>query len=766
MSRERREPRPFSSSLFTRVVRRRIDPQEVSVTDNSRLLLECRCANVDPSLALAITGEGEVLGWWGASRVIVMADGEFPVWRVAMDEPMEPTEFKFVLVDRLTHEIKYWESGYNRLLRVTQSEGVERVECYTPIFDDAPLWRGVGVSIPIFSLRTEQSMGVGDFYDLKRMVDWAVEREMSVIQILPINDTIMDGTWRDSYPYNSNSTIALHPQDLALREVGVVANDSLREEFESRAQELNALEQIDYPEMMRLKMEYLREIFAQQQGVMSPDYQEFVETNRWWLEPYTLYSYLRDLHSTPDFREWGEWSKYSAELYDRLDDAARQELEFYCFVQYHLHLQLLDASNYARSKGVAIKGDIPIGVSRTSVEVWQHPRLFRVDMQAGAPPDPFSAVGQTWGFPTYNWDIMARDGYSWWVARMRKMAEYFDAYRIDHILGLFRIWEIPLGAVQGLTGHFSPALPLLPEQINQLGVTFKDHYTTPYITDEVLKEHLLGLEGCDIKSVIKRYFAPAEWGGYRFKRGYNTQRKIVDSCEESPLRDQLILLHNEVLFVEDGAKRGSYHPRIAGCDTYLFKSLTPAEQHAFRSLHDDFYYSRHNEFWRDSAMMKLPTLVESTEMLVCGEDLGMIPACVEDVMNELEILSLEIERMPKQTGVRFADPAHYPYLSVCTTSTHDMTTIRGWWREDRALIESYCCEALSIDGDSPKECSAEVARLIIDRHINSSSMLTILPWQDWMAVDELLRNPDVEAERINVPANSRHYWRYRMHLTL
>ncbi|MFR9578767.1 MAG: 4-alpha-glucanotransferase, partial [Rikenellaceae bacterium] len=762
------ESRPLSSSLFTKAVFQRVEPVQPKYSKSVTTQLECRCARVEPTQALAIVGDSEMLGEWGRSGVVLLSDALYPLWQLALENVERHSEFKFVVVDRESHEILYWERGDNRLIVPYRGEqaGVRTldvVEYSTPIFD-TPLWRGIGVSIPVFSLRTERSMGIGDFADLKSMVDWAVDRKMSVIQILPINDTIMGGTWEDSYPYNSNSTIALHPQYLALSEVGVVEAEELRTEFESRARELNALPQIDYSAVMQLKMEYLREVFRQNRSKTqkSKSYRDFVAANSWWLESYTLFSYLRDKYNTPDFREWGVESKYSPKLLKSLDKKAQREMEFYSFLQYHLDRQLLDAAAYARSRGVAIKGDIPIGVSRTSVDVWQHPELFRVDMQAGAPPDLFSDLGQNWGFPTYNWERMACDGYSWWCARFRKMAEYFDAYRIDHILGFFRIWQIPQGSVQGLVGHFAPALPLSPSQIESWGVKFEAYYTEPYITEAILVE----IFGNDASSVKREYFSKGEMGRLKFKRKYDTQRKLVAAIEESYVREQLMLLHNELLFVEDGSQKGMYHPRISGCDTYLYAALSSSEQSAFRALHDDFYYVRHNDFWRESALRKLPTLVASTSMMVCGEDLGMIPACVPDVMAREQILTLEIERMPKQMGVAFGDPANYPYLSVCTTSTHDMATIRGWWREDRDLIARYYREALGQDGALAEECSGDVAKMIIERHITSNAMLTILPWQDWMAVDEVLRNPDVDAERINVPANSRHYWRYRMHIPL
>jgi 4-alpha-glucanotransferase len=356
-----------------------------------------------------------------------------------------------------------------------------------------------------------------------------------------------------------------------------------------------------------------------------------------------------------------------------------------------------------------LKGDIPIGISRTSVEAWSNPGLFCLESQAGAPPDAFARDGQNWGFPTYNWQAMAAERYQWFARRFTKMADYFDAYRIDHILGFFRIWEIPCTTKSGLLGHFNPAMPLTTEEIAQWGITFyKERHATPFT---------LGDE-------------------------------------------------TDVLFVEDPYQPGTYHPRINGFDTESFKALPEHERKAFYALHDHFFYHRHNDFWYREAMKKLPALIDATDMLVCGEDLGMIPACVPDVMNELRILSLEIQRMPKAFGCTFDNPANYPYYSVCTTSTHDMSGIRGWWEEDPTLTQRYWSELLHQRGKAPGECEAWICESIVRQHLDSPAMLTILPLQDWMAMDEHLRYPDPAFERINVPANSNHYWRYRMHLTL
>ncbi len=629
------------------------------------------------------------------------------------------------------------------------------------------LHRGAGVAIPVFSLRSHSSMGVGDFMDLKLMVDWAVATGQRIIQLLPINDTTMSHTWEDSYPYNANSIFALHPQYLSLKRAGTLRDEAMQRDAEAEGQRLNELDAVDYVGVNTLKDRYMRQLYAEQGDVTlaSKEFKKFIKDNGYWLRPYALYSLLRDKYATIDFEKWGEEAHYSEELCKRYTDARSRhyrEIAYYYYVQYNLHIQLLEARDYARSKGVGFKGDIPIGVSRTSVDVWCTPQLFNLKQQAGAPPDDFSVLGQNWGFPTYNWHVMARDGYAWWVARFRKMAEYFDAYRIDHILGFFRIWEIPLSARHGLLGHFSPALPYSVAEIEEYGFKFDSSYLTPDINDWILEE-FFGGEAQRVKSL---YF-DKEGDKYRFKQRYNTQIKILTHVEAGEEQDALMLLFSEVLFIEDPYKKGHYHPRISAQGSYKFRAMCDEDKRRYNALYDNFYYHRHNDFWKVEAMRKLPTLISSTQMLTCGEDLGMIPACVEEVMNELKILSLEIQRMPKEMGVAFGNTQSYKEMSVCTTSTHDMTPLRAWMLEDGELSLKYTREVLNVDswqvGSDP---APAVCQMIVEKHLHSPAMWTILPLQDWLSMSEELRCKDPLVERINIPARSRHYWRYRMHLTL
>ena len=678
------------SSAFTDCVARRQRRLSEKADYPSCVRLKVRAPQLRGDERLAVIGGGDYLGDWAALNAIAMTEHENNEWVVSLDATKLPRrfEFKFVVLDEETDFTPLWENGMNRTVELPEINPGEVVvyeltQAFFPVYP----WKGAGTAIPVFSLRSEGSFGVGDFGDLKLMVDWCVKTQQRVLQVLPINDTISTHTWQDSYPYNAISIYALHPQYCDLRQLPALKDEQLKARFETLRQELNQLPQIDYERMIAAKKEYLEEVFKQEgaKTKRSKEYKDFVEQNREWLEPYARFCYYRDLYGTATFSEWPQ----------PLAKPVQKVLDFWIFVQFHLDGQMRAAHEYARQQRVVLKGDIPIGISRDGVEAWVEPRYFNLNGQAGAPPDPFSADGQNWGFPTYNWDEMLSDGCQWWVRRFRKMAQYFDAYRIDHVLGFFRIWEIPVPEKSGLMGQFAPALGMSLEEIEGYGVEF-----------------------------------------------------------------------SEGLFLVDHKRSDRWHPRIAVQYQPAYEQLSEEQKMNFNRLYNDYFYSRNNQFWYQEAMKKLPRLTQATRMLVCAEDLGMVPDCVPWVLNELRILSLEIQSMPKESKYRFGRLSHNPYRSVCTISTHDMPTLRQWWDEDEERTQDYYTSVLRRTEEAPHPLPGWLAKDIVSRHLTSPSMLCLLSLQDWLSIDERLRLPDQNAERINIPANPRYYWRYRMHLTI
>lgn len=766
--------KPYYSSAFTECICKRPDPAKEILPRVGHLTFRLDAPMVDQSYRVALSGDADVLGNWDPAKAVILSDHDYPTWTATVDaRTLTPdTQFKFLLVDAAGNVVA-WETGDNRRLGIRPLADEATVTAGMRFINPMAPWRGAGTAIPVFALRSDEDFGVGDFYDLKKMIDWCKSTGQTFLQILPINDTTMSHTWVDSYPYNANSCFALHPMYLRLEALGTLADKGRREYYENLRGRLNALEQIDYEAVNKAKIEYFNEIFDQEgkRVVESADFKKFVEDNASWLVPYAAFCVLRDLNGTPVFSRWGEYAVYDEKKVKAFVKKHRRDTDYVMYLQYNLALQLDHVHKYAQAAGVAIKGDIPIGISRDSVDAWTYPALFNMNSQAGAPPDDFSVLGQNWGFPTYNWEEMARDGFRWWKDRFRNMSKYFDAYRIDHVLGFFRIWQIPLDALHGLLGTFNPALPFTVDELRYnydfwLDI---DLHTTPYICDWFLADFF----GEYTDEARERFMYHIGAGRYRLKDDFATQRAVADyfgaqekNEKNTRLCNALLGLIDQVLFVPDPVEPGKYHPRISAQFTYTYRSLNDYERWCFDRLYNDFFYRRHNDFWYGKAMWKLPPLIDSTPMLTCAEDLGMIPGCVPAVLSALQILTLEIQRMPKDPGAAFGNTWSYPYYSVCTTSTHDMGGIRAWWEDDRAASSRFFHEVLGEQGEPPYFAEPWVCGKILDLQVKSPSMLCIIPLADWLSMDGQLRRANPADEVINVPANPRHYWRYRMHLTL
>lgn len=765
------ESAPFLTSPFSEIFYSH-GHKEATQTHmfSKELIIRVTAPLVEADWTLALCGDSPLTGAWDPQKApeMIPVHGSRWVIHLPADKIGDRLEYKFIKRDR-NGNASVWEDRDNRILEIPQ---IKPHQTFSTEHSSAAFHTGkprfFGTAVPVFSLRTAGSCGIGDFSDLKPLGDWVKKIGQNIIQILPVNDTTSTGTWTDSYPYGGISVMALHPIYINITEIGPIAGTAAKNAYEKERNRLEKLPAIDYESVLKLKTKYLRLQFKtySQDTFAEPKFLSFYKRNKEWLLPYCAFCTLRDKYGTADFRKWGEDAEYTPGLLARLNSKESDtyhEMSFHIFVQYHLHRQLTDAVQYLHSIGIALKGDIPIGITRNSADAWASPELFNMDSQTGAPPDDFSADGQNWGFPTYNWDKMAETDYSWWRKRFAKMAEYFDAYRIDHVLGFFRIWEIPDTQAKGLLGHFSPALPLSYEEIRDWGFDFEySRHARPHI----MYRHLKEMFGDRTESVIREYLDSPAYDVFTLKPEFDTQRKIEDHFGPDPdnTKDGLMALAGEMLFLEDPRQPGKFHPRISAQYTYAYRDLPEGQKAVFNNIYNHFFYKRHNGFWRESALRKLPALISATNMLTCAEDLGMIPECVPGVIRDLKILSLEIFRMSKDPEVPFGDPSRYPYMSVCTTGTHDTSTLRAWWEEDRKASTRYWHEMLHETGNPPYFCEPWLCEKIIRLHTGGSSMLTILPLQDWLSVDGETRAENPESERINVPSNPRHYWRYRMHI--
>jgi 4-alpha-glucanotransferase len=770
----------FETNAFRAVLPARGNYKVSPVPEAANHTFQLRMAAVPQGLVPCLIGGVRELGDWGWHHAVPLCEIAANVWQASVYLPADwRIEYKYGLFDPKIGCAVSLEAGENRVLEARQfaerQRTIVRDENYRR--DASQLYRAAGVAIPVFSLRGEQSIGVGEFADLKQLADWASGVGLKLIQILPINDTTSAHDWTDSYPYSAISVSALHPIYLRIEDMGYAMPAEFPVELDSAREWLNTLERMDYEEVMKAKTRLTRQVFHKHRRkiITSAGFRKFLEDNRDWVVPYAVFCVKRDAFNTADFSQWGEWAVFDREKVDAVTAPAHPlwpEVSYHIWLQCELDRQLSDAVKHLHARGIALKGDLPIGIDRHSVDAWSAPHLFKMDSQAGAPPDAFSVKGQNWGFPTYNWEAMRADGYAWWRSRFARLSRYFDAYRIDHILGFFRIWQIPCDQVEGIMGWFDPAVPVHIDEIRSRGIPFDfNRYCRPYIRGHFLEERFGETAG----DAVRDYLEDCGHGYFQLRDHVSTQRRIVehfktcgmkDAAARERLREGLLDCASEVLFFEvPGSYETLFHPRCSMHMTRSFQELDPEVKRLLDDLYVDYFHRRQEDFWQARGYEKLPVMRRASTMLLCGEDLGMVPDCVPGVMRELGILSLEIQRMPKSSKVEFADPARAPYLSVVSPSTHDMPTLRGWWREDQEATGHFAWQMLGV-AFPPLELTAELATRILWQHLHSPAMWAVFPLQDLLAIDEELRTPDPDAERINVPSITPYYWRYRTHLAL
>ncbi len=765
----------FETNAFLAVLPARGPFAELITPDQANHSFQLRMAAVPTGQVPCLLGSVTELGSWGWFSAVTLQETAPNVWQRNLYLPADwNIEYKYGLFDLKLKCVVSVELGENRRIdsHAMASRQWTKVEDEYYRRDTGGLYRAAGVAMPVFSLRSDTSLGVGEFADLKSFGDWAKGVGLKLIQILPINDTTSSHDWTDSYPYSAISVFALHPLYLRVDDLSYTMPADFKQELNAARAKLNTLGQVDYEAVMLVKLKLTRQIFEKHRAVIlaGAAFTEFLKTHSEWVIPYAVFCVKRDHYGTADFSQWQEWATFDRAKVDELTTPNHPEwpeIAYHVWLQCELDLQLADAVSHLHEKGLALKGDLPIGIDRQSVDAWSAPHLFKMDAQAGAPPDAFAVKGQNWGFPTYNWEVMKLDDYAWWRSRFAQLSHYFDAYRIDHILGFFRIWQVPYDHVEGIMGHFDPAMPIHIDEIRNRGIDFDyNRYCRPYIRWYMLEQWF----GDAAEYVKGNFFHDSGDGYFHLSEKVINQRRIVDYFTEHPqndsIRDGLLDCASEVLFFEVPGSGGTlFHPRCSMQATYAYRDLDPDTRWRMDELYNDYFYRRQEDFWQARGYGRLPAMRHASPMLLCGEDLGMVPACVPGVLKELGILSLEIQRMPKTHEFEFFNPQNAPYMSVVSPSTHDMPTLRAWWKEDAGTTARFAWQMFG-SGSTEADLSGETASKIVWQHLQSPAMWAIFPLQDLLAMDESLRNPNPDSERINVPAIMPYYWRYRMHLGL
>ncbi|XP_021745916.1 4-alpha-glucanotransferase DPE2-like [Chenopodium quinoa] len=750
---------------------------ELGLEDSVLVHFKICCPNIDEGTSVYVIGSPQKLGQWKTEGALKLSYAGESIWQAdcVMGKEDFPIKYRYGKYDKVGKFAI--EIGSNRELSVEALINKARYIFLSDGMMREMPWRGSGMAIPMFSVRSEDDLGVGEFLDLKLLVDWAVASGFHLVQLLPINDTSVHGMWWDSYPYSSLSVFALHPLYLRVQALSEKIPEEIKLEIEKEKERLDSKE-VDYDATMATKLSIAKKIFTLEKDLIlkSNFFQNFFSENEEWLKPYAAFCFLRDFFETSDHNQWGRFSEFSKEKLEKLVSEDSPHYNIICFhyyIQFHLHLQLSEAAQYARKKGVVLKGDLPIGVDRNSVDTWVYPSLFRMNTSTGAPPDYFDKNGQNWGFPTYNWEEMSKDNYGWWRARLTQMAKYFTAYRIDHILGFFRIWEMPEHAITGLVGKFRPSIPLSQEELEKEGIWDFDRLSRPYIRQEFLEEKF----GSSWTVVAALFLNECQKGHFEFKEDCNTEKKIASKLKEctgkslllgteAELRHNLFDLLRNIVLIRDPEDASKFYPRFNLEDTTSFKDLDDHSKNVMRRFYYDYYFHRQENLWRQNALKTLPALLNSSDMLACGEDLGMIPSCVHPVMQELGLIGLRIQRMPNEPDLEFGIPSQYGYMTVCAPSCHDCSTMRAWWEEDEERRRRFFKTVVGSNKLPPSKCTPDIAYFIIRQHVEAPSMWAIFPLQDLLALKTDYTTRPATEETINDPTNPKHYWRFRSHVTL
>jgi len=368
-----------------------------------------------------------------------------------------------------------------------------------------------GILLALFSIYSHQSEGIGDLTDLKTAIDWCASTGNSILQLLPMNET-----GASFCPYDALSSFALEPIYLSFRELPFEKNSSV----ESRIARLKnnyppEKNFLDY-EIKYEKLQVLWEIFVQWDRYDSLELKRFRKDNSYWLEDFTLYKVLKKYHAGLPWYDWKVQYRNREKLaLENFHIEHEKEITFECWLQWQLFRQFEGVKKYARKKNILLKGDLPILVARDSADVWAHPEFFKLDFAAGAPPDMYCAKGQRWGASTYNWESIARHDYQYLKEKLKFAQNFYDILRIDHVVGLFRIWSIPYREPfenKGLNGSFDPRdeslwrehgrrILKVMQDFTSMQLCAEDLGVIPKTCTETLQE--LGVPGNDVQRWVK-----------------------------------------------------------------------------------------------------------------------------------------------------------------------------------------------------------------------------------------------------------------------
>ena len=610
-----------------------------------------------------------------------------------------------------------------------------------------------GVVVPVFSLRSKKSCGIGEFSDLPLLGDWCVKSGLELIQILPVNDT----GYQES-PYSALSAFALHPIFINLENIKeskpfLKEISSLRKEYESH-------KRVQFASVLTAKLDILKKIYNENiKSVKSDKIIESWVIKNPWVKNYALFSTLR---AENDLSSWNAWKKFSNPTETELKKLWSEKSDknyFHVWIQFHLESQLVKAVKKLDDMGVSLKGDIPILMNEDSCDVWANRSYFNLKLSAGAPPDMFSAEGQNWGFPIYNWDNLKQDDYSWWRNRLKQAAKFYHAYRIDHVLGFFRIWNIPFTMQTGSMGYFNPSAYISRKDLNKMGLDEGRirWLSKPHIFETELHDHL----GTETESIIDLCLDRiGSENLFLLNDKFSSEKHMYQSDISENAKSFLSGQLKNITLIEIDEETFSLSWTYR--DSRGYHSLNQWEKEKIEEISANCG-AKAERIWEENALSLLSFMKDTTDMLVCAEDLGAVPDCVPSVLQKLGILGLKVVRWAREwnkDGEPYTPVNQYPLLSVCTPAVHDSTTLKQWWYEEqnKALL------AEGLGASSLEEEPTESAILsFLSSLFKSSSAICMVQIQDFFGLDKSVCDNDIHYERINIPGTVQDInWSYRI----
>lgn len=639
-----------------------------------------------------------------------------------------------------------------------------------------------GVVVPLGALYTKENPIIGEFADLVPFAQFCKQSGLKLIQLLPINDT---GT--QSSPYSGLSAFALHPIYIRISQVPgfdqLYAKDAkFKKQYDSFVSNHKYSLRYDYDNILNKKITLLQMLYEQTPtgttGEPVEELAKWIKKNS-WIKTYAVYKNLKWKYMQASWKSWlvedqHKTAEEIAKLWDK--KAFKKEHLFYAWTQFIADQQFTQAVDAVHAEGILLKGDMPILMNEDSCDIWAFPEFFNQNLKAGSPADGENPTGQNWGFPTYNWKNLKDADYVWWKDRLKTASKYYDAYRLDHILGFFRIWAIPATDCNALNGHTEPYACFKKDNLYELGFDddrirwlSKPHIPTG-VVEEITWNHEIAHKILEI--LCERIGNEELW---LFKNSVKGSQQIWDTsfgelCNQDGafrIKQKLVEYWSNRTLLE--VAKNKYIPLWTYGQSTSWGTLNETEKSGLLKLFEAVN-KKNEKLWKKQADEIFTAITSDIKMIPCGEDLGVGIECVPKTMAQHNILGLRVVRWCRKwekEGQPYIPFEDYTPLSVTTTSVHDSTTIRSWWDGEKSSdISHQSSEKLSVRELIDEESDAftpEVAEKILAAGAKSASMWYVNPLQDYLYMNKEYWLENADDERINVPGSVNQFnWTYRI----